>query len=720
MTPLIPYADVVAAARAYLKKGWAIVPLRPGEKGTDAPGWIELEFREEDVDLAGNLGIKTGGKSGGLVDVDLDAMEAVHAAPRLLPATDLAHGRPGKPLSHWWYRCPAQKRTVKWKDVDDSSLIEIRADAAQTAVPPSTHPSGDVLFWAREGEPLEIEPADLVRAATLVAVAAMMARHYPGSGGRHEGALALGGFLARVGVSAADCGRVAAAAAEAAGDRESADRERAARDSAQKVAEELAGGEPAGPVTGGGKLSELLGEDVVKRLRTWFGAEQSKRAESLIDQLNARHAVVFQRTGEIIVITEDHDALLERRYLRYSSFEDIKKKYPERVVVGAKAKGDPIVMKLGAWWLEHPRRRKYEGVEFRPGPESTPDYFNLWRGWAVEPVEGSWTLFRQHLEEVVCAGNVEVSRYLLAWMADAVRRPGEPAEVAVAIRGGQGAGKGFFAREFGRLFGQHFVHLDSGRHLTGNFNAHLQDAVLVFADEAAWPGDKAGQGTLKRLVTEPTLAVERKGVDVITVKNVIHLILASNEHWIVPAGLDDRRFLVLDAAQARVGDHDWFRKVRHEMRELGGAEALLHDLLKWDVASVDLRRPPQTAALLEQKILSMEPAVRWWFTKLSEGRLLRSDAKWPRQVDSDLLYDDYVERLQQMGVQRRATKSELGRLLQHVLPENMFGSRRRLSDGETVSRVWAIPTLDTCRLHFAHSTRVKAEDVFPRVNLLEP
>lgn len=721
--PPIPYPDVVAAARAYLKRGWAIVPLRPGEKGTDAPGWVDLAFDADDVEPGGNLGVKTGEKSGGLVDVDLDSPDAVRVAPRLLPATGAVHGRPGKPASHWWYRCPAQRRTIKWKDVDDSSIVEIRADAAQTAVPPSTHPSGETLAWEREDEPLEIEAADLIRAVTLVAVAALVAKHYPGGGGRHEGALALGGFLARVGVPAADCARIARAAAEGAGDREAADRERAARESAVKVAEELAGGEPAGPVTGGGRLSELLGEDVVKRLRSWFGAEQSKQAEALIDRLNARHAVLFQRTGEVVVITEDRDPVLERNYLRFSSFEDIKKKYPERVIVGTTAKGQPIVQKLGAWWLEHGRRRKYEGVEFRPGPETTPDYYNLWRGFAVEPARGSWARFRRHIEEVVCAGSAEAARYVLAWMADAVRRPGEPAEVAIAVRGGQGAGKGFFAREFGRLFGQHFVHLDSGRHLTGNFNAHLQDAVLVFADEAAWPGDKAGIGTLKRLVTEPTLAVERKGVDIVTVKNVVHLLLASNEHWVVPAGLDDRRFLVLDAGAHKVGDYSWFGDIRREMRDEGGAEAMLHDLLQWDMTGVDLRRPPQTAALLEQKILSMEPAVRWWFAKLSEGRLLGHDAGWSREVDSDALYENYVFCLQQMGVQRRASKSELGRLLHHVLPAGGFGSRR-LRDGALTTgaqrRHWTMPSLEECRRALAHALRARAEDLFPRDHLLEP
>ena len=44
------------------------------------------------------------------------------------------------------------------------------------------------------------------------------------------------------------------------------------------------------------------------------------------------------------------------------------------------------------------------------------------------------------------------------------------------------------------------------------------------------------------MITEPTLAIERKGQDTETVPNMLHILMASNNQWIVPAGLDERRF----------------------------------------------------------------------------------------------------------------------------------------------------------------------------------
>src|SRR5205814_1769665 len=86
---------------------------------------------------------------------------------------------------------------------------------------------------------------------------------------------------------------------------------------------------------------------------------------------------------------------------------------------------------------------------------------------------------------------------------------------------------GLAAPAFGALFGQHFLHLSDARHLTGNFNAHLRDACVVFADEAFYAGDKQHEGQLKRLVTEPTLMIEPKFRNPAPARNCLHVIISS-------------------------------------------------------------------------------------------------------------------------------------------------------------------------------------------------
>jgi hypothetical protein len=109
------------------------------------------------------------------------------------------------------------------------------------------------------------------------------------------------------------------------------------------------------------------------------------------------------------------------------------------------------------------------------------------------------------------------------------------------------------------------------RHLAGNFNFHLRDTLVLFADEVEWFDDPQAAGVLKMLITEPELPIEPKGRNVFMVKNMLSNIIASNSNWIVPADLDDRRFFVLDVSDKRVGDGAYFGAIAEQM-ERGGRE----------------------------------------------------------------------------------------------------------------------------------------------------
>ena len=127
--------------------------------------------------------------------------------------------------------------------------------------------------------------------------------------------------------------------------------------------------------------------------------------------------------------------------------------------------------------------------------------------------EGDCSLYLAHLTDNICCGNEEHATYLLNWLAWGVQNPGDRAEVAIVLKGGEGTGKGVAINTYGELFGSHFVHITQPSHLTGHFNAHLQACSVLFADEALFAGDRRHDGTLKALITEPTIQIEPKGAE---------------------------------------------------------------------------------------------------------------------------------------------------------------------------------------------------------------
>lgn len=359
-----------------------------------------------------------------------------------------------------------------------------------------------------------------------------------------------------------------------------------------------------------------------------YALRQIERAkEDAIDpalrELNDRHAVIRNFGGQCVVVEEVECPVLKRATLTKMGFDHFRNGYMNRWVnLGDKKdkKGNvvgTIEMPVGEWWLRNPRRRQYDRIVFAPGRD-VPGAMNLWHGFAVMPKPGSWRLMRRHLLGVICSGNRQHYRYLIRWFARMVQQPGSQGEVAVVLRGPEGAGKSIVRKNIARMFGRHAMAVSQPSHLVGNFNYHLRDVVFLAAEEAFFAGDKRHQSVLKSIVTDESLTIERKGVDSETSPNFLHLMMLSNEQWVVPAGQDDRRYFVLDVSKAHMRDYPYFAALQAEL-DSGGLEAMLHDLLMMDLSDFNVRAKPDTDALRDQKKFGMKDEDKWVLLLLRDG-----------------------------------------------------------------------------------------------------
>ena len=184
--------------------------------------------------------------------------------------------------------------------------------------------------------------------------------------------------------------------------------------------------------------------------------------------------------------------------------------HANRYVTILNAGGGTKRVRLATWWLTHPARRQYRGMALIPGGPCPDDIYNLWRGFGAASAPGDVSPMLDHIG-MLCSRSTELIEYVVGWLAFCVQHPGERPEVALVFQGDEGTGKGTLFRLMLKLFGAHGLHITQTSHLVGHFNAHLRWALFVFVDEGYWAGDKAAEGVLKGLVTEPTIAIEVKG-----------------------------------------------------------------------------------------------------------------------------------------------------------------------------------------------------------------
>ncbi len=368
-----------------------------------------------------------------------------------------------------------------------------------------------------------------------------------------------------------------------------------------------------------------------------YALRQARRAEDAVISpelaaMNDKYAIIKNIGGKCMVMMEERSQVHSNStHFVFQSFPEFRNRCAGEFIT----EGDKVKRK-GDWWLNHPRHRHYNGVVFEPDqPEEVDGYFNLWRGFGVEARPGDWSRLYAHIHDVLAAGNAEAAAYITKWAAWAVQNPGERAGVALVFKGARGTGKSTFGTAMMRIFGRHSLHISSANQISGTFNAHMRGTSLLFADEAYWPGNKGDEGNLKRLITEPTLAIEAKGRDIEQVRNCLHIVMASNDEWIVPAGPHERRFVVLNVATAHMQDENWFGPLYQELDD-GGLSAFLHDLLHYDLGDWHPRQIIKTEGLTEQMGRTLRPEEQFLEELLQDAELPDAD---PENADVALTED---------------------------------------------------------------------------------
>ena len=452
----------------------------------------------------------------------------------------------------------------------------------------------------------------------------------------------------------------------------------------------------------------------------------------IVEQLNQEYMVVNEN-GDAVIYELAMDYELNRERIRRYTFESFRKILMNRKIkIGTDKNGNDIKKSVADVWLNHQKRLQYiKGTAFDPsGRASVPGVLNLWRGFAVEPVSGDWSILRQHIINVLCNGNDDHFTYLMGWMARLMQFPAQQGEVAVVMKGKEGTGKGTLGKILIKLIGHHSISINNPKHLVGNFNSHLRDAVFLFADEAFFAGDKASIGALKSIITDDHLTIEGKYQNAIQAKNYLHTLMASNESWVVPASLESRRFFVLEVNDSMMKNYPYFIAIDNQMKNRG-YEALMYDLLNYDLSEYNVRDVPVTKGLHEQRKMSLDIKHKWWMDCLQKGHIFDSkngleDAFniWTDTVSNKLLFLSYVAFSERNKERHPLQREEIGKFIgsfadQCRIRDAIIGER--MTDSEGARRVaevlrdngqlrgYRVGTLTDARASFERVTGLQVE-----------
>lgn len=425
----------------------------------------------------------------------------------------------------------------------------------------------------------------------------------------------------------------------------------------------------------------------------------------VVDRLNDHHALIL--LGDRPVVLREGtgpDGRDEIRLLSVSGFHEWTR--PDVIWLGD-GENEPVrKVQASKLWVDDERRRQYDGLVFDPVNQVPRGYYNLWKGWAVEPAPAgspaSCQRFIDHIAENVCAGDEPLFAWVMGWFASLIQHPTRKLGTSLVLRGTQGTGKTIVGQHIGSLLGHHYALVADSRYIVGRFNSHLANCLLLQLDEATWGGDHAAAGKLKDLITGEYQYIEYKGREPVKVKNYVRLLVTGNNNWLVPAGLEERRFAVLDVGEGKRQDSRYFQAIEDEMNA-GGREALLRYLLDFDLTDVPLRSIPSTMALAEQKVSSMSHEQHWWLDLLNRGAL-PGDFTGEGLVEVQELYTSYITHLHRMGVQRKVGETEFGMKLRKLAPGVLRHRRAALVPGGKRPWIYEFPPLAQCRREFARLT----------------
>ncbi len=230
---------------------------------------------------------------------------------------------------------------------------------------------------------------------------------------------------------------------------------------------------------------------------------------------------------------------------------------------GGQKEMDPIKM-----WRRNRKHLKLNKRVFDPSaPLITAEgNLNLWKGYnlcleqcinfieqpdyGMDKARAEWNFYKNHIEEHLCQGDLDLSNYVLNWMSHVLQKPNKKTEVMLVIKGPEGVGKSaVFAKDsqFQKIIAESckygpFYQISETNRLFNRFNDRLKDVRYLVLNEALFAGDKKTLSQLKELITDPIITTEKKFGNAVNLDQFYDFVSITNYERASPFTTSSRRW----------------------------------------------------------------------------------------------------------------------------------------------------------------------------------
>lgn len=346
---------------------------------------------------------------------------------------------------------------------------------------------------------------------------------------------------------------------------------------------------------------------------------------------------IINRNGKVFILHEDEKTGLVytevqsfKVFYQFLSFETYNGSKKQRIHVSDAFLNSSDTVRLSALIFD---------PKLKPGITEDRKYYNVWKGWKYQPVEGDVSKFLELLD-INCNGDETVKKYFLDYLTHSLIYPEKLPMTSIVIKGEQGTGKGTLIQTICGLT-DNSKHIEDIEQLVGNFNGHLTDAFYVLADELSFDTIKSAN-RLKTFISEKTRVINDKNRTAFTINSYVRLFILSNIDYVVNVEASDRRYVILNANSSLKGNFKWFDDYQKWLNN-GGYEAIMYFLLNRDIKAFNPLEIPNTEAKNELKLKSADLPTKFLYDLLSGNITFRENMKEGDRIYRNELYEEFLE-----------------------------------------------------------------------------